>query len=292
MVNFNNSSVTKILCGTSLANHQQVLLLKKVAHITKKVGRSPCLAVLLVGENPSSVIYVDAKKKACQKIGIESRILKFPLSVSQDTLIKAVLDLNHDHEVDGILMQMPLPQHLEAATLLDAVDPTKDVDGLTPHNLGLLVSGRPAFVPCTPLGCMDLIKQVIDPAGKKAVVLGRSILVGRPMALLLEAANATVTTVHSASQNVQSVCREADIVVAAIGKPKFITKDYIKPGAIVIDVGITRCEGKIQGDVHESVHSVAGWLTPVPGGVGPMTITKLLSNTIQSFEQKYARSTN
>lgn len=289
MNNFNkNNPKAKILCGVTLAEHQQELLRKKIATLKSIAGRNPCLAVVLAGENPASLIYVDAKQKACKKANIESKVIRLPSSIQQDALIKIIRDLNHDQTVDGILIQMPLPEGLNANDLLDVLDPAKDVDGLTPYNLGLLMSKRPSFIPCTPLGCMDLIRQAIDPAGKRAVVLGRSLLVGRPMALLLDSANATVTMVHSTSQNQQSICREADILVVAVGKPGLVTKDYIKPGAVVIDVGITRCEGKIHGDVHEPVSEVAGWLTPVPGGVGPMTITKLLSNTVQAFERKYA----
>jgi methylenetetrahydrofolate dehydrogenase (NADP+)/methenyltetrahydrofolate cyclohydrolase len=282
-----NSSIAKTLCGTTLAEHQQALLCERIKSLKQKTSKPPCLAVVLVGENPSSLIYVDAKQKACQKVGIESRVLNFPSNTAQETLIKTIQNLNNDATVDGILIQMPLPEGLNANVLLDALSPEKDVDGLTPHNLGLLMSRRPSFIPCTPLGCIDLIKQVINPEGKRAVVLGRSLLVGRPMALLLEAENATVAMVHSKSQDVPAICREADIIVAAVGKPGLITADYIKPGSVVIDVGITRHEGKICGDVHESVNAVAGWLTPVPGGVGPMTITKLLSNTVLAFERNH-----
>ncbi len=243
-------------------------------------GRAPCLAVILVGQHPSSIVYVSAKQKACEKVGIESRVLRLPDTITQPKLLEHLLELNSDSSVDGILIQLPLPKGLDANALLDALNPVKDVDGLTPYNLGLLFSRRPAFIPCTPLGCMDLITQVINPMGKRAVVLGRSLLVGRTMALLLEQANATVTMIHSYSTNVKAISCEADIVVAAIGQPGLITADYIKPGAVVIDVGITRHEDKLVGDVHESVKGVAGWLTPVPGGVGPMTITKLLSNTV------------
>lgn len=280
MIDFNTNQTAKILCGTTLAASQQVLVEQTVKQFQLTSGRAPCLAVILVGEHPSSLVYVAAKQKACNKVGIESRVLKFAHDITQAKLHEALEELNNDPSVDGILIQLPLPKGLNANSLLDALNPAKDVDGLTPHNLGLLISRRPAFIPCTPLGCMDLINQVINPAGKNAVVFGRSLLVGRPMALLLEAANATVTMVHSQSTDVKTICREADIIVAAIGNPHFITVDYIKPGAVVIDVGMTRYENKLLGDVHPSVANVAGWLTPVPFGVGPMTITKLLSNTV------------
>ena len=280
MIDFNTNQTAQILCGTTLAASKQVLVEQTVKQFQSTSGRAPCLAVILVGEHPSSLVYVAAKQKACNKVGIESRVLKFAHDIMQAKLHEALEELNNDPSVDGILIQLPLPKGLNANSLLDALNPAKDVDGLTPHNLGLLMSRRPAFIPCTPLGCMDLINQVINPAGKNAVVFGRSLLVGRPMALLLEAANATVTMVHSQSTDVKTICREADIIVAAIGKPHFITVDYIKPGAVVIDVGMTRYENKLLGDVHPSVANVAGWLTPVPFGVGPMTITKLLSNTV------------
>ncbi len=285
MTDFNNQ-IAKILWGTTLADAQQVLIAQTAKQIQSIRGRAPCLAVLLVGEHPSSVVYVAAKQKACQKVGIESRVVRLSDIITQQKLLEQLIRLNNDPSVDGILIQLPLPKGLDANTLLDALNPAKDVDGLTPHNLGLLMSRRPAFIPCTPLGCMDLIKSVTSPAGKNAVVFGRSLLVGRPMALLLEQANATVTIVHSHSANGKAICREADIVVAAIGHPGFITADYIKPNAVVIDVGQTRHENKLLGDAHESITSVAGWLTPVPGGVGPMTITKLLSNTIVAAQGK------
>lgn len=282
MNDFNTDQKAKIICGSTLALIQQALIAEKAKKIQAIRGRPPCLSVILVGDHPSSLVYVAAKQKACEKVGIESKVLKFEQDITQARLYEALEELNNDVSVDGILVQLPLPKRLDANALLDLLNPAKDVDGLTPHNLGLLMSRRPTFIPCTPLGCMDLITQVINPVGKNAVVFGRSLLVGRPITLLLEAANATVTTVHSHSTNVQAICREADIVVAAIGKPNFITADYIKPGAVVIDVGITRHENKLLGDVHESVAAVAGWLTPVPFGVGPMTITKLLSNTVMA----------
>ncbi len=286
MDNFNNQ-IAKTLWGTPLADTQQVLIAQAAKQIQLTRGRAPCLAVLLVGEHPSSLVYVAAKQKACEKVGIESRVLRLPDTITQPKLLEHLIQLNNDPAVDGILIQLPLPKGLDANALLDVLTPSKDVDGLTPYNLGLLFSRRPAFIPCTPLGCMDLITQVTNPAGENAVVLGRSLLVGRTMALLLEAVNATVTIVHSYSTNVKAICTAADIVIAAIGQPGFVTADYIKPGAVVIDVGITRHENKLMGDVHESVKSVAGWLTPVPGGVGPMTITKLLSNTVLAAQLNY-----
>ncbi len=279
------TNFAKILCGRSLAEQQQLQIFKNVqAHIAKG-NRAPCLAVMLVGDDPASAVYVAAKQKDCEKVGITSRVLRFSQNSSQSEITAALLKLNNDQAVDGILIQLPLPSGLSANALLEILDPKKDVDGLTYYNLGRLVGKNQNFVPCTPLGCMDLITSVMpDISGKNAVVFGRSILVGRPMAILLEQAGATVTVVHSQSKDVAEISKHADIVVAAIGKPRFVTASYIKPGAIVIDVGITRVDGVLVGDVHESVKDVAGWLTPVPGGVGPMTITKLLSNTLKAAQ--------
>jgi methylenetetrahydrofolate dehydrogenase (NADP+) / methenyltetrahydrofolate cyclohydrolase len=280
---FNNKSnnFAKVLSGRTLADLQQLQITDDVQVIVAKGHRPPCLAVVLVGDNPASAVYVDAKQKACQKVGINSKVLRFSKNSSQIELTAELLKLNNDASVDGILIQLPLPTGLDANALLAMLDPAKDVDGLTPYNLGCLLSRKPKFIPCTPLGCLDLINQVIpDVSGKRAVIFGSSLLIGRPMALMLDQLGATVTIVHLKSINVPEISRQADIVVAAIGQPEFITAEYIKPGAVVIDVGITRIGGAIVGDVHESVRDVAGWLTPVPGGVGPMTITKLLTNTV------------
>lgn len=283
MSNFNTDNSAKILSGKEVSPSDLLKISQKIAHVKKLGSRPPCLAVVLVGDRPESLIYVNAKQKACKKAGIDSRVLHLAKDVSQKKLIETIIELNKDASVDGVLIQLPLPAGFNTDSVLDILSPLKDVDGLTPHNLGLLLSKRPAFVPCTPLGCMDLIRHSgIDISGKHAVVLGRSILVGRPMAILLEQANATVSIVHSASQNVQRLCKTADIIVAAIGKPGYVTSDFLKEGAVVIDVGITRIKDKLYGDVHESAIDVAGWLTPVPGGVGPMTITKLLGNTVKA----------
>lgn len=286
MSNFSDQSnnFAKILCGRSLADRQQQEISLTVQKQINLGKRPPCLAVVLVGNNPASTVYVTAKQKACAKVGIQSELLHFAKDVSKEHLVDEILKLNSDPNVDGILVQLPLPNGLDAGSVLEVIDPKKDVDGLTYDNLGKLLSNNPNFVPCTPLGCMDLIKSIMpDITGKTAVVLGRSILVGRPMAILLEQANATVTVVHSMSKDVAEITKGADIVVAAIGRQDFLKADYIKPGAVVIDVGITKVDGRLFGDVHESVKEVAGWLTPVPGGVGPMTITKLLSNTLKAF---------
>jgi len=281
------SDKARILCGSSLAQAQQVNIIQAVTAIVSKGYRPPCLTVILAGDNPASAIYVKAKQSACESVGIHSKVWRFAKTASQAELMDAVHRLNQDQEIDGILIQLPLPNGLDADALLDTLDPSKDVDGLTPYNLGCLLRRNPRFIPCTPLGCLDLIHQSTqDISGKRAVVFGRSLLIGRPMALLLEQYGATVTVVHSKSRNVPEISRQADIVVAAIGQPGLITADYIKTGAIVIDVGITRMGNSIVGDVHESVSNIAGWLTPVPGGVGPMTITKLLSNTVKAAQDR------
>ena len=284
MKDFTNRNAN-ILSGTFLASQDKQVISQQVLNIKSLKGRAPSLSVILVGDHPSSLVYVAAKQKACEKVGIDCKILRFPFNTSHEQIQECVFRLNDDSSVDGILIQLPLPAGLNSNKLLDILNPLKDVDGLIPQNLGLLLSKRPRFIPCTPLGCMDLINQAVhNLSGKNALVLGRSILVGMPMAILLEQANSTVNIAHSAPQNLKEICKAAEIVVAAIGKPAYLTADFIKPGAVVVDVGINRCEGKLMGDVDESVWDVAAWLTPVPGGVGPMTISKLLSNTLKAAE--------
>ncbi|MDR0896711.1 MAG: bifunctional methylenetetrahydrofolate dehydrogenase/methenyltetrahydrofolate cyclohydrolase FolD [Oscillospiraceae bacterium] len=254
-------------------------------------GVQPCLAVVLVGDDPASHIYVRNKEKACQQVGIESRTIRLPADVGQAALSAQVRALNADPAVDGILVQLPLPtgfDYDERATLA-LISPKKDVDGIHAVNIGALATGGQGAVSCTPKGAMALIQSTgIDLSGKEAVVVGRSNTVGKPMALLLLAANATVTVCHSRTANLAEHCRRADVLVAAIGRAKMITADMVKPGAIVIDVGINRiAEKKVVGDVDfESVKEVAGYITPVPGGVGPMTITMLMENTLESAEAR------
>ena len=252
-------------------------------------GVQPGLAVVLVGEDPASQIYVRNKEKACAQVGIRSIAVRMPADTPQDVLEAKIVALNMDPEVDGILVQLPLPGGLDEARVLALVAPAKDVDGFHVQSLGALVTGRRGFVSCTPKGCMELIRRTgIDPAGKEAVVVGRSNIVGKPMSLLLLAKNATVTTCHSRTQDLAAHTRRADILVAAVGRPKMITGDMIKPGAVVIDVGINRLEdGKVVGDVDfDSAAEVAGYITPVPGGVGPMTIAMLMENTLESAEAR------
>ena len=254
----------------------------------KAAGHSCRLAVLLAGEDPASAVYVRGKAKDCAECGIDSDVLRYPDTVTTEELLAEVQRLNADAAVSGVLVQLPLPASVDADAVLRAIDPAKDVDGFTPYNTGLLSQGQECFAPCTPAGCMYLLQQTgVSPRGKRAVVLGRSNIVGKPMAAMLCAADATVTTCHSKTQQLAAICREADILVAAIGKAGFVTADMVKPGAVVIDVGINRnAEGRLCGDVdYESVRKVAGWITPVPGGVGLMTRAMLMVNTLHAAQK-------
>ena len=247
----------------------------------------PGLAVIQVGQDPASSIYVTNKKKACDQVGIISFGYELPADASQEELIDLIDTLNKDNRVHGILCQLPLPAHMDEFAVICAIAPEKDVDGFHPVNKGLLSIGRECLVSCTPLGCLTLLKnQGISITGKHCVIVGRSNIVGKPVSQLMLAENATVTIAHSRTRNLPEICRQADILIAAIGKVGFITKDFVKPGAIVIDVGINRCEdGKVRGDVDfAGVSEIAGAITPVPGGVGPMTITMLLQNTIHAYK--------
>lgn len=252
-------------------------------------GILPCLAVVLVGEDPASAIYVRNKERACAQAGIRSVAVRLPADTAQETLEEAIRGLNEDAEIDGILVQLPLPRGLDEGRVLALIDPAKDVDGFHAKNMGALVTGGRGFVPCTPKGCMELIRRTgISLCGKEAVVVGRSNIVGKPMALLLLAKSATVTVCHSRTSDLAAHISRAQVLVAAVGKPGMITGDMIRPGAVVIDVGINRLEdGKVVGDVDfESAGEIAGFITPVPGGVGPMTIAMLLENTLESAERR------
>ncbi len=251
-------------------------------------GCQPGLAAVLVGDNPASVIYVRNKRKACEEAGIYSEEHKLPEATKQEDLLTLILRLNNDPKIHGILIQLPLPKQIDTEQVLYAVNPKKDVDGLHPNNVGHLTMGSPVFVPCTPAGVMAMLDYHKLPIeGRRAVIVGRSNLVGRPVSLLLMHRNATITVCHSRTRDIASVCREGDILVAAIGKPRFVTAEMVKPGAVVIDVGINRLpDGKLVGDVdYEPVSKKAGWITPVPGGVGPMTIAMLLKNTLESAKR-------
>jgi len=260
--------------------------------LLKAQGVAPHLAVVLVGEDEASAIYVRNKQRACDRIGMDSTVIRMPGDTTQQILEDQVRELNADPSVHGILVQFPLPAPLQEGPILALIDPTKDVDGFHPANVGRLMNGLPAPVSCTPKGCMALLDHYNIPvSGKEAVVVGRSNTVGKPMAVLLMQANATVTICHSRTQNLADHCRRADILVAAIGKARFITVDMIKPGATVIDVGINRVDGKVVGDVDfAAAQSVAGAITPVPGGVGRMTVAMLLSNTLDAAERWIASS--
>ena len=259
---------------------------EEVAARTQKMiesGVVPHLAVVLVGENPASQVYVRNKENACIKSGIRSTVIRMDENCTQKELEETVMNLNGDHSVHGILVQLPLPRHLDEAAVLRLIDPDKDVDGFHAMNSGRLMNGQPGFVPCTPLGVMKMLEAYNIPVrGKHAVVIGRSNIVGKPMAMLLLHADATVTICHSRTQNLAEIARQADILVAAVGKAGFVTPDMVKPGAVVVDVGINRVDGQIVGDVSTDVEQVAGYLTPVPGGVGQMTIALLLANTLDA----------
>ena len=279
------------ISGKELAARVKERVKEQVAEL-KARGVVPCLAVILVGDNPASRVYVNGKEKDCIECGIESRVIRMPETTTQDELLREVRRCNEDASVHGLLVQLPLPAHIDERAVFEAIAPEKDVDGFTPVNVGRLVVGERCFVPCTPAGCMEMLRAAgVDPAGKRAVVLGRSNIVGKPMALLLTAANATVTLCHSRTGNLADVCREADILVAAVGKPRFVTAEMVKPGAVVIDVGINRLDtGKLCGDVDfESVSSKASAITPVPGGVGLMTRAMLLVNTLEAAQRSAAK---
>ena len=260
-----------------------------VSTLTRDYDLVPGLAVVLVGEDPASEVYVRNKGKQTQEVGMNSYQHKLPDTASQSELLAVIEQLNNDSKVHGILVQLPLPDQIDSQAVINAIDPDKDVDGFHLVNVGRLATGAPGLVPCTPLGCMMLLKdQLGDLSGNNAVVVGRSNIVGKPMGSLLLAQSCTVTIAHSRTRNLAGVCREADILVAAVGRPQMIPGDWIKPGAVVIDVGINRIEGKegktrLIGDVDfDSASAVAGAITPVPGGVGPMTIACLLRNTVQA----------
>jgi methylenetetrahydrofolate dehydrogenase (NADP+)/methenyltetrahydrofolate cyclohydrolase len=281
----------QILDGKALAQKIQQALKSEIEALKPQIGRSPGLAVLMVGDNPASAVYVRNKEKACEKIGMRSFGKHFPALTSQEELTAVIQELNEDPNVDGILVQLPLPKHLDSVALLHTIAPEKDADGLHPVNLGHLVRGETGLRSCTPAGVMALLAEYnIDVAGKNAIVIGRSILVGKPLALMLLEKNATVTIAHSRTQNLAELTRQADIVVGAVGQPEMITTEMVKPSAIVIDVGINRVvdsEGKARlvGDVDfAGVAPISSYITPVPGGIGPMTIAILLQNTVLSYK--------
>jgi methylenetetrahydrofolate dehydrogenase (NADP+)/methenyltetrahydrofolate cyclohydrolase len=254
----------------------------------KAKGITPGLAVILVGENPASQVYVRNKVKACEDSGLHSILEKHPASLTAAALLNRIDALNQDTSIHGILVQLPLPEHIDAQKVIEAISPAKDVDGFHIASAGALMTGMPGFWPCTPYGCMKMLESIgYELKGKHAVVIGRSNIVGKPMALMLLQKNATVTICHSATQDLKAITLQADVIVAAVGKRNILTADMVKPGAVVLDVGMNRNEeGKLCGDVDfVGVEQVAGYITPVPGGVGPMTITMLLINTLEAAER-------
>ena len=270
------------------------LFLKLRAEVTlrttalKAKGITPGLAVILVGENPASQVYVRNKVKACEDSGLHSILEKHPASLTEAALLNRIKALNQDTSIHGILVQLPLPEHIDAQKVIEAISPAKDVDGFHIASAGALMTGMPGFWPCTPYGCMKMLESIgYELKGKHAVVIGRSNIVGKPMALMLLQKNATVTICHSATQDLKAITLQADVIVAAVGKRNILTADMVKPGAVVLDVGMNRNEeGKLCGDVDfVGVEQVAGFITPVPGGVGPMTITMLLINTLEAAER-------
>jgi len=262
--------------------------LKEKAAALNAQGRTGALAVIQVGADPASSVYVRNKKNACAYIGIESLAYELPEETTEEELLKLIAELNEKTEVKGILVQLPLPAHICEDKVIQAISPSKDVDGFHPQSVGAMTIGEPGFLPCTPAGIIQLLKRSgVEIAGKHCVIIGRSNIVGKPMALLMLRENATVTVTHSKTRNLPEICRQADILIVAMGKPRFIGAEYIKKGAVVVDVGIHRDENnKLCGDVKfEEAEPVASALTPVPGGVGPMTIAMLMSNCVQSIEE-------
>ncbi len=280
----------KLIDGKALSAKLRSGIKEEVAEIKAK-GITPGLAVILVGDDPASQVYVRNKEKACIEAGMHSEVYRLPEETTEEELLARIDKLNKDDNIHGILVQLPVPKHIDEDKVIDAISVEKDVDGFSPANVGALLIGKEAFEPCTPRGCIELIKTTgVEITGKKAVVIGRSNIVGKPIAIMLLRENATVTICHSRTKDLKKEVRDADIVVAAIGKAGFITADMIKPGAVVIDVGINRMEnGKLTGDVDQNALKEMDfdcYLTPVPGGVGPMTITMLMRNTLVSAKRK------
>ena len=288
-----------ILDGKSIAAALETELAEEVADFVQNTAQQPTLAAVLVGDDPASAIYVKNKRSACERVGIDSRLHRLPAATSEEELLGLVAELNNADEVHGILVQLPLPPQIREQKVLDAVHPLKDVDCFHPDNVGRLVQGRPRYLPCTPHGCLQILhRSGIPVSGKHAVVVGRSEIVGKPIAILLaqkeshlgpSACNATVTLCHSRTRDLPAICRQADILIAAIGKAKFIAAEMVQPGATVIDVGINRTEAGVVGDVDfAAVKEIAAAITPVPRGVGPMTIVMLLHNTLTAARAQLA----
>lgn len=280
--------MAKIIDGKLISAQIRQEIAEKVKEYNARTDKLPGLAVVIVGENPASQVYVRNKKKACEQVGFNSWVYEMPENTTQDELNALIDKLNEDSAVHGILVQLPLPKHLDEEQVILRIKPEKDVDAFHPYNVGRITIGNPKFLPCTPAGIMELLhRSNIEISGKECVVIGRSNIVGKPMALLLLSENGTVTVCHSKTRDLKEVCRRADILVVAIGKADYVTADMVKEGAVVIDVGMNRnAAGKLTGDVDfTSVSEVASHITPVPGGVGPMTITMLLQNTLRAAEE-------
>ena len=277
----------KLINGVELSKTIRSKVSLKTQELKNK-GITPGLAVIIVGENPASQVYVRNKVKACEEVGFFSSLDKYSADISESELLDHIEKLNSNPKIHGILVQLPLPEHINSTRIIEAIDPRKDVDGFHISSAGALVKGIPGFWPCTPFGCIKMLESInYDLKGKHAVVIGRSHIVGKPMALMLLDKNATVTICHSSTVNLKEITLQADVIVAAVGKINILTKDMVKPGAVVIDVGMNRDhQGKLCGDVDfEGVSEIASYITPVPGGVGPMTITMLLQNTLDSAEK-------
>ena len=278
-----------IIDGKQIAQQFKEAMREQVAALAKQHGRKPCLDVIIVGENPASMSYVKSKIKATEYCGFDGELIQLPETTSQEELLRVIRESNEKDSVDGILVQLPLPKHIDEQTVIEAIAPEKDVDGFHPSNVAKLWLNQPTIVPCTPLGIIALLEEIHTTfEGRHAVVVGRSNIVGKPVAKLLLDRHCTVTIAHSRTADLAAICREADILVVAVGRPQMITGEMVKKGATVIDVGINRLEdGRLVGDVDfESVALVAGTITPVPGGVGPMTITMLMRNTIECYKKR------
>lgn len=278
-----------IIDGKQIAQQFKETMREQVAALAKQYGRKPCLDVIIVGENPASMSYVKSKIKATEYCGFDGELIQLPETTSQEELLRVIRESNEKESVDGILVQLPLPKHIDEQTVIEAIAPEKDVDGFHPSNVAKLWLNQPTIVPCTPLGIIALLEEIHTTfEGRHAVVVGRSNIVGKPVAKLLLDRHCTVTIAHSRTADLAAICREADILVVAVGRPQMITGEMVKKGATVIDVGINRLEdGRLVGDVDfESVAPVAGTITPVPGGVGPMTITMLMRNTIECYKKR------
>jgi methylenetetrahydrofolate dehydrogenase (NADP+)/methenyltetrahydrofolate cyclohydrolase len=277
---------TVVVDGLALAEEIRKELAEQVGRHRAAGRRAPCLAVVLVGDDPASASYIKGKRRACERVGMDSTQHELPASAAREQVLEVVARCNADAGVDGILVQLPLPRGLDANEITRAIDPAKDVDGLTPWSAGCLLLGLPSLVPCTPLGIMKILERYAIPLeGARAVVIGRSNIVGKPIALLLQRANATVSMCHSRTRDLRGLCREADILIAAAGSPRLVRGDWVKPGAAVIDVGVTEVDGVLTGDVDtEGVQGIARIVTPHRRGVGPMTITMLLQNTLRAYE--------